>query len=152
MRSAFLFLFVALSFYPSLLSAAALSEEKVVKAKLEQYVTALKTQKREALYPYLNDKSLVMIKKRPYSGSMMLREARAVESCSVDRVLVKENRAVLFFLPEDKACSPYFLHYQQGYWRFDLYTMSKAIRFSRGNEWYFVRGVSHPYVFATKYF
>ena len=124
------------------------SEKGAVLGIFEKYTAALKSQEREQLFPYLNGASLTMMKARPYSGGMMAKEAQTIAQCGKAYIKIKKKRAVIYFSPDRKMCNPYFVQFQQGHWRIDLYTMSKAIRFDHSNNWHINRTAKHPYIFA----
>lgn len=129
-------------------SNAYASEQSAVLDIFEKYTIVLKSQEREQLFPYLNGTSLSMMKTRPYSGGMMKKEAQTIAQCGKVYVKIKHKRAVLYFSSDRKMCNPYFVQLQQGHWRIDLHTMSKAIRFDHSNHWHLNRSAKHPYIFA----
>ena len=56
--------------------------------------------------------------------------------------------AVLRYPPAERRCPPWLLVREEGRWRLDLATASRAIRFGRDNSWRFDAGAPPAYAFA----
>lgn len=87
------------------------------------------------------------MKKRSYGAGMMANELRNIRGCGKHYISIRQNHAVIYFMTKKPTCNPYFMHYEQGAWRVDLHTMSRAIRFDQRNHWRFDLSVKHPYTF-----
>jgi uncharacterized protein len=76
--------------------------------------------------------------------------ARAYRACRAEPVRIDAGgeRAVLRYPPEARPCAPWLLVREDGRWRLDLATASRAIRFGRDNSWRFAAGAPPDYAFA----
>ena len=76
--------------------------------------------------------------------------ARVYRDCRAEpaRIDASGERAVLRYPPGARPCSPWLLLREDGLWRLDLATASRAIRFGRDNSWRFSEGAPADYAFA----
>jgi uncharacterized protein len=87
---------------------------------------------------------------RVMTDAQMDAVARAYRSCRAEPVQIGAagERAVLGYPPADRRCAPWLLVREEGLWRLDLATASRAIRFGRDNSWRFDGGAPAAYAFA----
>ena len=75
---------------------------------------------------------------------------RTQGECSAETTRISPDKryAVIRFPVGKRQCSPWFLQYEAGAWRLDLYSMQQTIQFGRSNAWHFTPDYQHPYRFA----
>jgi hypothetical protein len=117
---------------------------------LVEYKEALKRKSISKIKTLLNEDSLNNLSSFGFTENSMLYEAKNIEDCGQGKVKFMEERAVIYFNAEMKSCQPYFMQFQAGKWRIDLYNMQRAIRFNDKNEWRIKSRVDHPYKFMFR--
>jgi uncharacterized protein len=91
-----------------------------------------------------------MLAGRVLTAAQMDGVARAYRACRAEPVRVGAGgeRAVVRHPARERPCAPWLLVREDGRWRLDLATASRAIRFGRSNAWRFAAGPPEPYAFA----
>ena len=112
---------------------------------LVEYAEALRHTNLNVVKKLLNDQSIQTLQSFGFTEGSMKLEAQTLKDCGRGAVKFNDDRAVVYFDPKMRNCSPYFMHFQSGKWRIDLYNMQRAIRFNEKNEWRMKLNVEHPY-------
>jgi uncharacterized protein len=74
--------------------------------------------------------------------------ARTYRGCTVDRVRIRSDAAVVRYRIEQRQCAPYFLRREDDAWKLDLTALSSVIRFNHENQWRFQPPLPDDYGFA----
>jgi hypothetical protein len=139
------FIGAALSFFSA---QSALAEETHPVVTFENYLSALEAGEGDVVLGYVTNKSRAMMKNHKATAGQMALEAATLKECGEPFLRARGERAVLYFDMTNKKCSPYFMSYEDNAWKFDLYTMSQAIRYDQKNHWKLNKNVKHPYLYA----
>ena len=123
-------------------------DETAIRGTLGAYVSAMETAEPYKALPYYSDRTYQMMKNRRVSDGVMRKEALDIKACGQGRLFVYGSLAVLRFSGEKRQCAPYFFVVQDDYWRLDLYTMMRVVRFDHKNQWWLDRKIETPYSFA----
>ncbi len=145
-----LFLFICSLFMGASVSMAETGGKQAILETLSEYVGALESGRRANMLPFYSVKTLPMMQERPFNPAMMTNEARTIKGCGQAHVVIKGKRAMILFSTENPKCSPYFLVFQEEFWRFDFVTMMRVIRFDRSNKWWIDKSAKNPYSFAIR--
>ena len=82
--------------------------------------------------------------------AQMANEARDIKRCGDGELKTSGHYAVIRYAPGQRECSPFFFEMEEGAWRLDFLTMSRALRFNQKNRWHLVLPEKHPYTFAFR--
>lgn len=120
------------------------------KASVEAYLDAMAAHDASAALDLYTDESRAAFDGRTMSDGQMDNLSRAYRGCPPAEATEQGDRAVATHPGESGRCSPWFLERgDDGLWRLDFATMSRAIRFDDRNQWRVAdRDALGPYAFA----
>jgi hypothetical protein len=125
--------------------AAARDPQGTVKA----YLSAMALRDGRPDLPVYSQGSRAMMAKWTVTAAQMDNIVKTYKECPAPELkIVAENKlAVLRYPPvrEHRACSPWFLIYEDGAWRLDLTMMQRALLFNTRNQWHFNRSGPQEY-------
>jgi uncharacterized protein len=98
--------------------------------------------------PLYSTETAAMLRDWIVTPAQMDNLARTYRGCTVDRVRVRGNAAVVRYVVGQRQCAPYFLRRESEAWKLDLMALSSAIRFNHENQWRFQVPLPDDYEFA----
>lgn len=120
------------------------------RAVLAAYREAMDQRNGSPALSIYTEETRAFLRQWTVTPGQMDNEAKNLAACPRGAVKMRAEHAVLRFPVSVRQCPPYFFRMEDGVWRLDLTTMSKAIRFNHRNEWHFDTQyhLDEPYMFA----
>lgn len=101
----------------------------------ETYKKALAEGDKETYLGCLTKTSQQMFSQRPLQTSLMRREYEDIAQENY-KVTIKDETAILEFVPGSEITPPYFFKKEDDQWKIDLKKMSEEIVFDEKNHWH----------------
>lgn len=114
---------------------------------VQTYIQAMANRDARPDLPIYSQAAQKMMRDWVVTPAQMDNLARTYQNCTYDGTYTLGGLAVVRYQVEQRQCSPFFLHWENGGWKLDLQLMSSLIRFNHNNAWRF-SGQRHPYGFA----
>lgn len=104
-------------------------------ATFEVYKQAIAKGDTETYLDCLTKVSQQMFSQRPAQASLMSREYQDIAGKEY-KVTIKDETAILEFVPRSEIAPPYLFKKETGKWKIDLKRMSEEIVFDKNNHWH----------------
>ncbi|CAH0532466.1 hypothetical protein VST7929_00295 [Vibrio stylophorae] len=114
---------------------------------LRQLFQALAGQQRQSDLPFYNQASRDYLAAHPWRQAQMRYLLKRYQQCSIDKVLINQDRAVILYRSGQYQCTPWLFEHNQG-WKIDLASYRQNFTLDKQNHWRFQSQIPAPYAFA----